>query len=87
MLYSLPGTLPPQLVHLPNLQEIDFAYNYLNGTIPQEWATMQLKYISIFGNRLSGNIPDQLGNITSLTYLDLEANQFSGEVPAAWEVS
>ncbi|KAJ0081071.1 hypothetical protein Patl1_10416 [Pistacia atlantica] len=82
MRYSLPGTLPPQLVQLPYLQEIDFAYNYLNGTIPQEWATMQLKYISIFGNRLSGNIPDQLGNITSLTYLDLEANQFSGEVPA-----
>ncbi|KAJ0018224.1 hypothetical protein Pint_10313 [Pistacia integerrima] len=82
MRYSLPGTLPPQLVQLPYLQEIDFAYNYLNGTIPHEWATMQLKYISIFGNRLSGNIPDQLGNITSLTYLDLEANQFSGEVPA-----
>ncbi|TYJ34356.1 hypothetical protein E1A91_A05G162800v1 [Gossypium mustelinum] len=80
-LQSLPGVLPSELVNLPYLKEIDFAYNYLNGTIPPEWASMQLEFISVFGNRLSGNIPTYLGNITSLTYLDLEANQFSGQVP------
>ncbi|XP_062161777.1 probable LRR receptor-like serine/threonine-protein kinase RFK1 isoform X2 [Alnus glutinosa] len=79
--YSLPGMLPPQLVKLPHLQEIDFAYNYLNGTIPLEWASMRLTFISVLGNRLSGEIPKELGNITSLTYLSLEANQFSGIVP------
>ncbi|KAL5774164.1 hypothetical protein ACOSP7_011721 [Xanthoceras sorbifolium] len=80
--WSLSGVLPPELVKLPQLQQIDFAYNYLNGSIPVEWASMQLKSISVFGNRLSGNIPSHLGNITSLTYLDLETNQFSETVPA-----
>ncbi|XP_062160747.1 probable LRR receptor-like serine/threonine-protein kinase RFK1 [Alnus glutinosa] len=79
--YSLPGMLPPQLVKLPHLREIDFAYNYLNGTIPLEWASMRLTFISVLGNRLSGEIPKELGNITSLTYLSLEANQFFGIVP------
>lgn len=59
----------------------DFAYNYLSGGIPVEWASLQLKSISLLANRLSGEIPKVLGNITSLTYLNLEANQFIGKVP------
>ncbi|KAK4858616.1 hypothetical protein QYF36_019449 [Acer negundo] len=66
----------------PHITSIDLAYNYLNGSIPVEWSSMKLKFISVFGNRLSGNIPSHLGNITSLTYLDLEANKFSWTVPA-----
>ncbi|KAL4333164.1 hypothetical protein GQ457_07G029890 [Hibiscus cannabinus] len=80
-LQSLPGLLPSEIVNLPYLKMVDFAYNYLSGTIPPEWASMQLEFISVFGNRLSGSIPTYLGNITSLRYLDLEANQFSGQVP------
>ncbi|ONI10807.1 hypothetical protein PRUPE_4G069200 [Prunus persica] len=79
--YSLPGMLPPQLVKLPYLKEIDLSLNYLNGTIPGEWGAMQLTKISLLVNRLSGEIPKELGNITTLTYLTLEANQFSGVVP------
>ncbi|KAJ6377359.1 hypothetical protein OIU76_026347 [Salix suchowensis] len=93
--YNLPGVLPPHLVKLPHLQSsvrapkvsslsslIDFAYNYLNGTIPREWASMQqLTSISLLVNRLSGEIPKELGNITTLTYLSLEANQISGIIP------
>ncbi|KAM1796575.1 hypothetical protein ACFX11_036800 [Malus domestica] len=79
--YSLPGMLPPQLVKLPYLKQIDFALNYLNGTIPKEWGAMQLTSISLLVNRLSGEIPKELGNITTLTSLVLEANQFSGVVP------
>ncbi|KAF7803233.1 putative LRR receptor-like serine/threonine-protein kinase RFK1 isoform X2 [Senna tora] len=78
---SLPGVLPPQLVKLPYLQEIDFAYNLFNGTIPKEWASMNLTSISLLVNRLSGEIPEYLGNITTLTYLMLEGNQFSGVIP------
>ncbi|KAM2043178.1 hypothetical protein ACFX1R_038376 [Malus domestica] len=79
--FSLPGLLPPQLVKLPYLRKIDFAYNYLNGTIPREWASTKLTYISVLVNRLSGQIPKHLGHITTLTFLNLEGNQFSGIVP------
>nr|XP_043612266.1 probable LRR receptor-like serine/threonine-protein kinase RFK1 isoform X2 [Erigeron canadensis] len=78
--YSLGGVLPSALVKLPNLQTIDFAYNYLSGRIPAEWAATRLQSISLLGNRLTGEIPRELANITSLTYLNLEGNQFSGEI-------
>ncbi|KAJ6935788.1 LRR receptor-like serine/threonine-protein kinase RFK1 isoform X1 [Populus alba x Populus x berolinensis] len=79
--YNLPGVLPTQLFKLPRLQVVDFAYNYLNGTLPREWASMQLTSISVVVNRLSGEIPKELGNITTLTNLSLEANQFFGTIP------
>ncbi|KAK7359171.1 hypothetical protein VNO77_01119 [Canavalia gladiata] len=78
---NLPGMLPPQLVKLPYLRQVDFSLNYLNGTIPKEWGSTKLTFISLFVNRLSGEIPKELGNIATLTYLNLEANQFSGLVP------
>ncbi|KAI3682836.1 hypothetical protein L1987_83142 [Smallanthus sonchifolius] len=80
--YSLGGVLPPQLVKLPYLQTIDFAYNYLGGTIPSELGSSQLQSISLLGNRFSGEIPQELGNITTLTYLNLEANNFFGTIPS-----
>ncbi|KAL2494654.1 putative LRR receptor-like serine/threonine-protein kinase RFK1 [Forsythia ovata] len=80
--YNLPGVLPPELVQLPYLEFIDFAYNLLTGTVPKEWASTRLNSISVLVNRLSGEIPSDLGNMTNLTYLNLEANQFSGAIPS-----
>ncbi|KVI00948.1 Leucine-rich repeat-containing protein, partial [Cynara cardunculus var. scolymus] len=80
--YSLGGVLPPDLVKLPHLHTIDFAFNYLGGTIPSELGSIPLQSISLLGNRFSGEIPGELGNITTLTYLNLEANNFSGTVPS-----
>ncbi|KAG6735583.1 hypothetical protein POTOM_061778 [Populus tomentosa] len=79
--FSLGGELPPELVQLPYLESIDLSYNELGGSIPSEWASLQLKKIALLANRLSGNIPSYLGNFTSLAYLDLELNQFSGMIP------
>ncbi|KAH1222939.1 putative leucine-rich repeat receptor-like serine/threonine-protein kinase [Glycine max] len=78
---NLSGTLPTELVRLPYLQEIDLSRNYLNGTIPSQWGSMNLVNISILGNRLTGSIPKELGNITTLKSLVLEFNQLSGVLP------
>ncbi|XP_052177859.1 probable leucine-rich repeat receptor-like serine/threonine-protein kinase At3g14840 isoform X3 [Diospyros lotus] len=78
---SLPGTLPPELVRLSFLQEIDLTRNYLSGTIPSEWGTMNLVNISLLGNRLTGSIPKELGNISTLVNLTMEFNQLSGAIP------
>ncbi|CAI9760143.1 unnamed protein product [Fraxinus pennsylvanica] len=80
--YNLPGILSPEIVKLPYLRDIDFAYNLLTGTIPIEWASTQLNFVSLLVNLLSGKLPEELGNITTLTYLSLEVNQFSGSIPS-----
>ncbi|XP_019198423.1 PREDICTED: probable leucine-rich repeat receptor-like serine/threonine-protein kinase At3g14840 [Ipomoea nil] len=78
---DLQGVLPPSLVKLPFLKTIDLTRNYLSGTIPPEWASTKLEYISVRVNRLSGPIPKYLGNISTLVFLDLESNMFNGTVP------
>ncbi|GKC18930.1 probable LRR receptor-like serine/threonine-protein kinase isoform X1 [Tanacetum coccineum] len=79
---DLTGVLPKSLAQLPNIKHIDLSYNYLNGTIPREWASTKLEFLAVTGNRLSGSIPNFLGSISTLGYLSLENNMFSGIVPA-----
>ncbi|XP_019456015.1 PREDICTED: probable leucine-rich repeat receptor-like serine/threonine-protein kinase At3g14840 isoform X2 [Lupinus angustifolius] len=79
---NLPGTLPPELVRLPYLQEIDLTRNYLSGKIPEEWGSMKLINISLLGNRITGSIPIQIANISTLQSFVVEANQLSGKLPA-----
>lgn len=79
---NLPGVLPPSLAKLPYINTIDLTRNYLSGTIPREWASTQLEYLSVVVNRLSGPIPGYLGNLKTLVYMSLENNMFNGTVPA-----
>ncbi|TXG47731.1 hypothetical protein EZV62_027025 [Acer yangbiense] len=79
---SLEGTLPPELVNLTFLKEIELTRNYLSGGLPKEWATMRhLNKISLTANRLSGKIPVEWGKFANLTHLSLEANRLSGTIP------
>ncbi|KAK3006528.1 hypothetical protein RJ639_015901 [Escallonia herrerae] len=79
---DLTGTLPPSLTKLPFIKIINLSRNYLNGTIPPEWASTKLKNLCVNENRLSGPIPEYLGNITTLASMILGNNLFSGTVPA-----
>ncbi|KAG5041027.1 hypothetical protein JHK85_013503 [Glycine max] len=81
---NLPGMLPPYLAKLPNLTQVDFALNYLSGTIPKEWGSTKLTNISLFVNRIFGEIPKELGSITTLTYLILSSNKLSGKLPVTF---
>ncbi|XP_022892353.1 probable LRR receptor-like serine/threonine-protein kinase At1g07650 isoform X1 [Olea europaea var. sylvestris] len=82
---DLAGVLPPSLSKLPYIKTIDLSRNYLSGTIPKEWESTNLEYVSLIVNRLSGPIPKYLGNITTLVYLSLEGNLFNGTIPTELE--
>ncbi|XP_052177861.1 probable leucine-rich repeat receptor-like serine/threonine-protein kinase At3g14840 isoform X2 [Diospyros lotus] len=73
--------LPPDLVGLPYLKEIDLSRNHLEGFIPEPWGRMKLVNISVIVNKLTGSIPKELGNISTLANLALESNQLSGAIP------
>ncbi|QHN96484.1 putative leucine-rich repeat receptor-like serine/threonine-protein kinase [Arachis hypogaea] len=60
------GTLPPQLARLPYLQEIDLTFNYLNGTIPKQWSSLNLVNIRLGDNQFSGSIPNFIQNWKSV---------------------
>ncbi|MED6209230.1 hypothetical protein PIB30_052708 [Stylosanthes scabra] len=77
---NLQGKLPPELVKLPYLQEINLTRNYLSGNIPREWGTMNLTKIALVANGLSGEIPKELSSITTLKVLSLEFNNFYGNI-------
>ncbi|CAH1416318.1 unnamed protein product [Lactuca virosa] len=79
---DLAGVLPPSLAKLPKIKKIDLSYNYLNGTIPTQWASTNLAFLAVTANRLSGRIPTSLGEITSLITVILENNMFFGNIPA-----
>ncbi|TXG47716.1 hypothetical protein EZV62_027010 [Acer yangbiense] len=63
--------------------EIDFAYNYLKGSIPLEWASMQLTYIDFAYNYLMGSIPLEWASM-QLKYISVFANRLSGNIPSHW---
>ncbi|KAK9936669.1 hypothetical protein M0R45_013498 [Rubus argutus] len=78
---DLNGVLPPSLVKLPYIKELNLAQNYLSGSIPREWGFTKLEFLVLSVNNLSGPIPAYLGNITTLRALALERNLFSGTIP------
>ncbi|XP_040366478.1 probable leucine-rich repeat receptor-like serine/threonine-protein kinase At3g14840 isoform X2 [Rosa chinensis] len=78
---DLDGVLPPSLVKLPYLKELNLMQNYLSGSIPPEWGSTKLEFLVLSVNNLSGPIPAYLGNITTLRALALESNLFSGTIP------
>ncbi|KAD3066741.1 hypothetical protein E3N88_34621 [Mikania micrantha] len=75
-------TKPTRHSPIGNRQSSDLVRNYLSGTIPREWGSMeQILNISLLGNRLTGPIPRELGNISTLKSLTVEDNMMSGEIP------
>ncbi|XP_021801083.1 probable LRR receptor-like serine/threonine-protein kinase At1g07650 [Prunus avium] len=78
---ELDGVLPPALVKLTYLKQVNLGQNYLSGSIPHEWTSTKLEFLVLSVNNLSGSIPGYLGSITTLRALALESNLFSGTVP------
>ncbi|TXG47705.1 hypothetical protein EZV62_026999 [Acer yangbiense] len=79
--WSLSGVLPHQVDRLPQLQHIDLAYNYLNGSIPVEWSSRQWKFMDLEANQFFGTVPAQLGKLVNLETLRLSSNSLTGNLP------
>ncbi|KAD3066745.1 hypothetical protein E3N88_34625 [Mikania micrantha] len=68
-----------------NRQSSDLVRNYLSGTIPPEWGSMeQILTMTVEDNMMSGEIPHELGNLRSIERLFLNSNFFTGELPASF---
>ncbi|KAH7545048.1 hypothetical protein FEM48_Zijuj01G0052000 [Ziziphus jujuba var. spinosa] len=82
--YSLPGTLPRELVNLTYLQKVSLTANRLSGELPKEWGNFpNLTYFRIIDNHFEGSIPESIGNFTKLKRLEMYASGMTGPVPAA----
>ncbi len=82
---NLAGTLPLELGHLTEIQQLRLGFNFnaLTGPIPAELGQLtQLRMLLLESNALTGKIPKELGNLSQLRWLFLSHNNLSGEIPA-----
>ncbi|XP_006348929.1 probable LRR receptor-like serine/threonine-protein kinase At1g07650 [Solanum tuberosum] len=78
---NISANIPPEFAQLRHLKHLDLSRNYLNGSIPFQWASLRLLDLSFMGNHLSGPFPKVLTRITTLRNLSIEGNKFSGTIP------
>ncbi|KAH0938392.1 hypothetical protein HID58_005853, partial [Brassica napus] len=82
---GLSGTLPPSVLNLRRLSQLNLSYNRFNklsGEIPKEiYSLSNLEELLLPANQLSGNIDDGITSLTKLRLLDLYFNQLQGEIP------
>ncbi|CAH9092225.1 unnamed protein product [Cuscuta epithymum] len=64
------------------LQSLDLSYNNISGPDVFSWLSsgLELRWLSLKGNRISGKIPEL--NLKNLSHLDLSSNDFSTEFPS-----
>jgi len=66
-----------------SLQELWFAKNALNGSIPESLFSQntELQSFIAYGNKLSGTIPSSIGLLKNLVKLQLHNNEFASTIP------
>ncbi|PPS00562.1 hypothetical protein GOBAR_AA20121 [Gossypium barbadense] len=78
---DLDGVLPCSLVKLSHIKVLVLYLNYLNGTIPREWAALKLETLTLSANYLIGKFPSFLANLSNIKELRISSNNFSGKMP------
>ena len=75
--------IPPQLADLPKLTTLDFASNFIAGTLPEATIGLltNLKSLQLEKNRVGGSLPTELGLLTNLEKINLAANALQGPLP------
>jgi len=77
------GTIPTQLMALPQLASLDLNFNNLSGLLPDNIGDLtNLQQLDINHNVLSGKIPSSIGQNIRLSFLQLHDNEFTGVIPS-----
>ncbi|KAL9661248.1 hypothetical protein QQ045_026070 [Rhodiola kirilowii] len=80
----LHGSIPPGIINLVSLANLQLQGNSLTGEIPYSLGQLKnLTEVKFQGNSLSGPLPSSIGNLTSLTELLLQNNKLEGYIPEA----
>ncbi|ONI01816.1 hypothetical protein PRUPE_6G160900, partial [Prunus persica] len=76
-------TIPDEIVDLPNLEVLSFAFNDLNGLIPSSLFNIStVRALFLSPNQLSGSLPANIGlGLPNLQHLYIAANDLSGVIP------
>ena len=75
--------IPAQLADLPKLTTLDFASNFIAGTLPETTIGLltNLQSLQLGKNRVGGPLPTELGLLTSLENINLAENALQGPLP------
>lgn len=80
---GLKGLLPLELGALEQLEELNLAFNELQGPLPQNLLQLgNLKVLKLEMNNLSGSLPTDFSRCPNLVELSLFNNQLQGTIPA-----
>ena len=80
------GYLPPELLQLTALKQINLSNNNFHGPLPPQWSSISLESLDLSNNVLSGPLPVSYGYKTTFPALRkvyLQGNLLSGPLPAA----
>jgi Leucine-rich repeat (LRR) protein len=79
------GTIPGNLYHLSNLEDLSFKGSQRTGLIPDFFPQLQkLVFLDLDDNDFVGGIPESIGELTELRFLFLNRNDnLAGTVPVS----
>jgi hypothetical protein len=81
---GLDGYLPPELLQIDTLKQLNLSNNLFHGPLPPQWASQSLATLDLSNNVLSGPLPKNYGAegvFPELKYIFLHGNLLSGALP------
>ena len=78
--------IPENFKELQQLEYLSFTYSDMRGATIPLWLSelKNLRYLSLYGCRLTGEIPEELGELTNLEQLELGYNNLTGTIPESF---
>ena len=78
------GDFATALMHMTNLEDIDFMLNSINGDLPKDIGNLsKLQTLSLGYNQIQGSIPVEIGLLTDITEgIALQHNSLWGTIPS-----